>query len=198
MTATVLLIRHAAHAHIGATLSGRQPNLPLTEGGHRQAAALADKLRNERLSGIQASPVLRAQQTAEALAAATALPVQTVAALDEIDFGAWTGTDFASLEDDPRWRDCNVRRATAQAPGGESMASAQARIVAHIEATAAALGGRTVAMISHCDLIRAAIAHYLELSLDRMLRFDVDPASVSRLSVAEGSGQLINLNEKLA
>ena len=195
MTATILLIRHAAHEHLGRVLSGRAPGMGLSAMGERQASALSDRLAPLRLAAIEASPVQRARQTAEAIAGPRGMTVVEAPALDEVDFGAWTGKSFAALAGEPDWTIWNEARDLARAPGGETMAEAQARAVAHIEGLARAYADAAVAIVSHCDIIRGVIAHYLGLGLDRLLSFDVDPASISRIAVGAWGGRVLSINE---
>lgn len=158
---------------------------------------LARRLESVALHTVQASPVQRARETAEAIAATRpGIVVQIAEALDELDFGDWSGRAFAELEADPQWHTWNERRSAAVTPAGESMAQAQARAWQHIEQTADANPDRIVAMVTHCDIIRAVVAHALGLSLDAIHRFDVDPASVSRLVVGEWGAKLLSLNER--
>jgi broad specificity phosphatase PhoE len=195
VTATILLIRHASHAHLGKILSGRLTGVGLSVKGTTQAGRLTESLSSEAIAMIQSSPVQRAQETAAAIGQDRSLPVQTVAALDEIDFGEWTGREFEALADDPQWHHWNAHRAVAVAPRGESMAAAQARAMTHVRATAAAYPGRSVAMVTHCDIIRAALADILGLSLDAVHHFDIDPASVSRIAVGEWGARVLSINE---
>lgn len=51
--------------------------------------------------------------------------------------------------------------------------------------------------VSHCDIIRGLIAYYLGLPLDNLLRFDIDPASVSRLVVGSWGARVMSMNERL-
>ena len=125
VTATILLIRHAAHGHLGSILSGRTAGIPLTEAGVAQARALAVRLADAAPDIVQASPVQRAQETAAAIASTCKRSVETVAALDEIDFGEWTGRAFDDLAGGDAWDAWNSRRSEATPPGGESMAAAQ-------------------------------------------------------------------------
>jgi broad specificity phosphatase PhoE len=83
-------------------------------------------------------------------------------------------------------------------PGGEGMADAQSRIVSHMQDMAQANDGTTIAMVTHCDMIRAAVAWILGLSLDNLLRFDVDPGSVTRLVMGDWGAILTGLNERPA
>jgi len=196
VTATLYLIRHAAHDHIGRVLSGRMEGLALSDDGRAQAGRLAAMLRDRRFAAIYTSPVQRARETAAAIAAGRDIPVTPASALDEIDFGAWTGQPFAALDGDAAWRRWNDARGAATVPGGETMVQAQARAVAFAQDLAATHDGAAVALVSHCDVIRALLAHALDLSLDRLLRFEVDPASISRVAIeADGAARVLSINE---
>ena len=197
MTATILLIRHAAHVDLDQRLSGRRPGVPLSDIGREQAAALGRTLAGESIDRVECSPLDRTRETATAIAKAAGLPPPTpIDALVEIDMGEWTGAVFGSLRGDPAWDRWNTRRGTARIPGGETMGEAQARIVSHLLATAASDAGRTIAMVTHSDMIRAAVAHALGLPLDNLLRFEVGPASVTRLVIGDWGARLLSLNQK--
>lgn len=198
MTSHIQLIRHAAHRDLGHVLSGRAGDIPLTEAGREQAQCLAVHLENEALDEVQSSPVRRARETAEAIARPRRLEVRVVDALDEIDFGEWTGRTFVELDEDPRWHHWNAHRSEARAPGGETMASVKQRISRHVASEAQRGEGRVVAMVSHCDVIRAAVAEVIGLPLDRILSFDVDPASLTRIAAGAWGSRLLALNERAA
>jgi broad specificity phosphatase PhoE len=166
----------------------------LTAEGRGEAAWLAERFLDERIAAIHSSPRLRARETADAIATGRGLPVEIVEALDEIDFGEWTGRSFAELEADPRWVRWNAARAVAPIPNGETMIAAMTRAVAHIESLARQAWSGTVLCVSHCDIIRSVISHYLGLGLDRMLAFDIDPGSVSTLLVGDWGGRVLTLN----
>jgi probable phosphoglycerate mutase len=195
VTSQILLIRHAAHGHLGSILSGRLPGIPLSHEGRSQAERLGERLAGMQIDAVHASPVQRAQETAASIAAGRGLPVQVAPALEELDFGDWAGRSFVELAEDPRWDTWNSARESATAPGGESMAEAQARAWDHVARTARASPGRTVAMVTHCDIIRALVARVLGLSLGHIHRFDVDPASVTRLAVGQWGAKVLGLNE---
>jgi broad specificity phosphatase PhoE len=197
VTATLFLIRHAAHVELGRTLSGRRRDVALSSDGLEQAEIVADLLAVEPFAAVYASPRERAYYTARAIGEAHELKVTVEDGLDEVDFGDWTGMDFNDLEGDPAWCAWNERRASARPPGGESMAEAVLRTAAALEAIAAAHAGQTVACVTHCDIIRGALAHYMGLPLDNMLRFDIDPASVSRLALGNWGARILTINERL-
>mgnify|MGYP002651148258 CR=1 FL=1 len=199
VTATFLLIRHAAHVHLDRRLSGRMPDVSLSLAGRTQAAALGRALAAERIDRLVCSPLERTRDTAVAIAAGrtTPLEVEPTEALIEIDMGDWTGATFGTLHG-PAWDAWNSQRGSARIPGGETMAEAQARIVGFLRDAAKTPGDRTIAVVSHADMIRGAVAQVLGLPLDNVLRFDIAPASVSRIVIGDWGMRLISINERMA
>jgi broad specificity phosphatase PhoE len=53
---------------------------------------------------------------------------------------------------------------------------------------------QTIAVISHSDLIKSAIAHFAGTHLDLMQRFEISPASLSIVAVYEDTAQILLLN----
>lgn len=190
----VLLVRHATTPEVGRILTGRSGGVSLSEIGRAEAAHLARRLGGERLDAIRTSPRERAAETAAAIAENRALAPEVAFDLDEIDFGTFTGRSFAELEGDPDWRHWNEARDVARPPGGESMAEAQGRILRQLEAVRDAFAGGTVALVSHADMIKAAVAHVLDLSLSAIHRFEIGPASVTRVLVERWGMRLLSLN----
>lgn len=197
MTATVLLVRHAQHVEFGSVLSGRRRDVALSPEGLEQAAILSDLLGTSAIGAVYSSPRERAWYTAREIADPHDLKVVAEDRIDELDFGSWTGCSFAELEGDAAWSSWNEERATARPPGGESMAEATERAFAFLGEAAADHAGETILAVSHCDIIRGVIARCLGLSLDNLLRFDVDPASVSRISVGNWGTRVMSVNERL-
>lgn len=197
MTTTILLIRHAAHVELGQVLSGRRRDVSLSKEGVEQAEIVADLLGVEPLAAVYSSPRERAFYTARAIAEQHEMKPQVADGLDEVDFGDWTGRSFDDLEGDPVWDEWNGSRGSARPPAGESMAEAVSRAVVGIEELAAGHRDQMIATVSHCDIIRGVIAHYLGLPLDNLLRFDVDPASVSRVAVGNWRARIMTINERL-
>jgi broad specificity phosphatase PhoE len=194
---TIALVRHGAHIHLDRIFSGRMPGIPLSDAGRAQVDAVAARLAGSGITRVQASPLDRTLETAGRIAAAAGVAEpEAVPGLIEIDMGAWTGRAFGSLDGDPAWRAWNERRGAARVPGGETMAEAQARIVAQIDRLVRDHDGERVVLVSHSDMIRAAVAHVLGLPLDHVLRFDIDPASVSWMVAGDWGARLLTLNER--
>ncbi|HLV21570.1 MAG TPA: histidine phosphatase family protein [Polyangiaceae bacterium] len=194
MATTLLLVRHGLTAAVGHALAGRADEPGLGDEGWAQAQRLADWLHGVQPSAVYTSPIRRAVQTAECIAARLQQRAQARPALTEVDFGAWTGRRFEALDDVERWRRFNTFRSGTAPPGGEPMSTVQARVVGELLGLRDAHPDATVVVVSHADPIRSALAHFLGVPLDLMLRLSVDPASTSALELGDWGATLRFLN----
>ena len=194
LNALIHLVRHASHAELGNVLSGRS-DIGLSAAGQEEAVRVGKALAPRSPRAIHSSPRRRAVETAHAIASCVKADIHVVDALDEIDFGTWAGARFATLAEDAAWQNWNRARASAKPPGGETMVEVVERGVRHIDSCTALDHGPFV-FVSHGDVIRGLIAHYLGLPLDRMLSFDVGPASISTVAVGDWGGRVVSINEQ--
>lgn len=151
------------------------PDEPLDADGRRAAAALS--IGDRMAAHVHASPSRSAMETAAALG----LSATGEAALADIDHGAWTGSTFADIH--ARQPDLLAEWLADPAsgtPGGETMASVQARVGAWLDATAPA--DAPLLAITHPMVVRAAIAHALAMPLAPTMAIDIAPLSRVRLS----------------
>lgn len=197
MTTTFFLLRHAAHDRLGRVLCGRMPGVTLGEAGRAQAAALAERLSRETVAAVYSSPLERARETAEPVAARLGLSVEIAPEIDEIGFGDWSGMSFEALKSDPRWTAWNAARSVTRPPGGETMLEAQARAVGFIERLRGRHRDGAAALVSHSDLLKAVLSWCLGLPLDLIARFEIGPASLSTVVVGDWGAKVLSLNESL-
>jgi probable phosphoglycerate mutase len=195
MATVFLLVRHAMNDLVGKALAGRARGVHLNAEGVAQAERLAERLSAVRLAAIYVSPLERAAETAAPLAARLKLVSRTHSGLNEIDCGEWTGRTFRELDVEPAWRTWVDGRSSARPPNGESIVEAQTRIVEAMNALRAEHDGETIALVTHGDVIKAALAHVLRSSLDDLEQFDIAPASVSIVVAAEGWAQVKLVND---
>jgi alpha-ribazole phosphatase len=177
----LILIRHAESEMSGRYLGRTDP--PLSGRGRAQAEALARRLAEEPLAALYSSPLQRALDTAQAIAAPHGLEVNVVADLAELDFGAWDGLSYGEIESrDPerlaRWL---ADPAAIHPPGGETLARLSQRVVAAAQAIVARHPQRAVAIVSHGGPIRALVCHALGLPLEAQWRLRQDLAALTRL-----------------
>lgn len=183
MSTTLLLIRHGETEYVAkGIMSARMPGVFLNDKGRAQAATVADALSGAPITRIYSSPMERAQETSAYLANLLNLEVVISDGIIETDVGQWTGLSAEQVKDTPLWQVLLNQPSKMQFPDGESFTEMQKRSVAEIKAIADRHPGEMVACFSHADVIRLALAHYLDMSLDAMHRISVDPCSVSVLA----------------
>jgi probable phosphoglycerate mutase len=79
--------RSARHGYSG------QADIPLTETGREQARRAAEHLSKAGIDGIVSSPLVRASDTAQAIAEVTGAPLEIDERLIELDYGPLEGLD---------------------------------------------------------------------------------------------------------
>lgn len=158
---TFLLIRHAMHSFDSKTRAGRTPGVLLGAAGEAQAARLAGRLSTSPLKAIYSSPLERTRQTAQAIGEKLNLSPQICEELNELDFGEWMGRKFDDLRPLEKWRHFNSFRCGTRAPNGELMLETQTRIVALMQRLRERHANDCVALVSHGDVIKSAVAYCL-------------------------------------
>ncbi len=195
-TATyLLLIRHGENEWTrDGRLAGRTPHVHLNAKGREQAADLAELLRPQPIRAVYSSPLERCMETAQPLASVFGVPVCPEPGLIEVDYGAWMGGALKELAKLPEWQKVQHFPSTFRFPQGETLREVQQRAAAALEQIAAAHPNQVVAVVSHGDIIRTVLAHYLGTPLDLFQRLQISTASVSTLALVDGRPALLNLN----
>lgn len=181
--ARLLLIRHAPTDETGKKLTGRLPGVGLGRAGREAAQRTADHLADVRLAAVYSSPLERTWETAEILAAPHRLQPIAEEGLLEVDYGRWTGRTLKSLSRLKSWWTVQVTPSRMTFPDGEDLGDAQRRGVATCERLSARHGNDTIALVSHSDMIRAIVSHYLGQPFDLFQRVVISPASVTVIDV---------------
>ena len=110
-------------------------------------------------------------------------------------YGAWQGQSLKRLARTKLWRVVQQHPAQMEFPGGETLRAVQARAVDAIEKLVAKHPKDMIAVVSHGDVIKLLVAHYLGTPLDLFQRITVNTASVTVLRLGQGQPVLVKLNE---
>jgi broad specificity phosphatase PhoE len=158
------LIRHGESLFNAQRRIQGQSDVALSPMGLRQAAALAAALQSLDIDAIYVSPLRRAMQTAEPLAAALHLTIRSDDRLMEINAGEFQGLEWEEIEQ--KWPEAafHWRQQTPDfvIPGGESRRAAAERGRAALEAIRAA-GHRQAVVIAHGGVLGGALRSLLEI-----------------------------------
>jgi 2,3-bisphosphoglycerate-dependent phosphoglycerate mutase len=186
----LLLIRHALPIRVEGADGPADP--PLSEAGHRQSRALVDWLAPEPLDALYVSPMARARETAQPLAAHRGLHAVVHEGVAEFDKDADSYVPMEELKaaNDPRWQ--------AIVDGGYfgdlDPVDFQATVVQAIEEVIDSHPGGVAAVVCHGGVINAYLAHVL--GLDDLLFFEPDYTSISRLRASRrGHRMVVSVNE---
>lgn len=196
--AHILLIRHGQNDWVNKRrLAGWTPGVHLNEEGRSQADQLSERLSSLPLKAIYSSPLERCIETAAFLAHPHGLEVVELDAIGEVHYGDWQGKKIKKLAKKKRkWYAVQHFPSRFRFPGGESLTEVQKRAVAAIERLSLLHEKELVAVVSHADVIKLILAHYLGLHIDLFQRIVVSPASVSSLMLSEsGPVRVLRIND---
>ncbi|HEU4855041.1 MAG TPA: histidine phosphatase family protein [Nitrosospira sp.] len=147
---TVYLLRHGQTTYnISSRLRGRA-DLELTATGRVQAEALGQLFAGIVLSRAVSSPLQRALKTAEPVARAAGLRVETMDGLNDRDYGEWTGVERSEV----------LRRfgTIDAAPGVEPWDALCQRVKQAFDSLLATSSGPAIAIVGHDATNRALLA----------------------------------------
>jgi probable phosphoglycerate mutase len=194
---TILLIRHAVNDFVKTgKLAGWTPGVHLNDDGKAQADALGDRLSDAPLKAIYASPLERTMETAQAIQKHhTQLTIRENLGIGEVKYGDWEGAKINSLRRRKMWAVVQEYPSRASFPGGETMRGVQTRAVNEIESLVKAHPSEMIAIVSHADLIKMVVAHYLGMHLDNFQRIVISPASISTLMLGHSRPFIGTIND---
>jgi broad specificity phosphatase PhoE len=154
----VYLARHGQTAYNHEGRFQGQQAVPLDDTGRAQAAELAERAAGYAFSALWCSPLLRARETADVVAARIGLAPKEDARLMETDAGDWTNLTFAEVRaQTPELFDAFAAADPSFAfPGGESFAEQELRVSAALADVER--GTLPALVVCHGMVIRAAFA----------------------------------------
>jgi probable phosphoglycerate mutase len=197
----IVLIRHGETAWNAERRLQGHLDIALNGEGQRQARALAVALAGEPIDLLVSSDLVRASQTAGALADVTGLPLQLDARLRERCYGGFEGLLYADIASRfpqafAAWQGRDVDASLP--PGlnqGESFRQFYARVTSAVLAWAHAHPGKTLAIVAHGGVLECIYRAACALALDTPRDFQVLNASINRFTVQQGQLALVSWGE---
>lgn len=134
-------------------------DIPLNETGKVQALKLALGMDWRPVSYVYSSPLLRAKETAQAIAARQSVPVAILADLKEVNFGRWEGLTFKEINvtDAERYKSWREKPVEVSPPDGENREQIFRRCN-HVIETLRGTAANDIAIVSHGALLAHLIA----------------------------------------
>ena len=193
----ILLLRHGETAwNVERRIQGHL-DAPLNQHGRWQARRLGLALQAEDLGAVYSSDLARASDTAEAVAQACGLPVQTDPALRERGFGRFEGLTYDEIErgwpeDSLRWRQ---REPGFCVGGGESLTAFSVRCVAAVTRCAVDHPGQAIAVVAHGGVLDCLYRAAAGLELQASRTWALGNASINRLLFHGEGFSLVGWND---
>ena len=168
---------------------------PLSGRGRAQARALGERFAESGVAAVYASPIRRARETAEAIAAVAGVEVTDEPGVREIAIGALEDASGMTMRARLEWLATVAMRdgSWTGIPGTEPSREVRERMLRALDAIAARHPGRRVAVVSHAGAINAALGAIMESAHDFV--FPLANASVSVLRIGGGRRLLMSVNE---
>ena len=158
-------------------------DIQLTELGKKQAQCVADRLKKEPFSAIYCSDLIRAKDTALAIADYHKTPFTVTPLLREINFGEWEGLSYDAIHSS--WPNEVERffRAPGDVviPGGETCEALQKRVETILREIITAHKDETVAVVTHGGAIRAALCDALCMPINAFWHIRQDNTAVNQV-----------------
>jgi probable phosphoglycerate mutase len=201
----LVLIRHAhSQSNASGVLSGRLPNIHLSEKGIKQSQQLSERLGNFAVAQLRVSPMERCFETISPWLNDVVLknspdfePIIDPS-LNEVDYGDWSGKKLITLARKKEWRTVQESPSRMYFPGGEGIAQMQSRAMSVVHELAKLPDSKTAVIVSHGDVIKSIVASALGTHLDEFQRIIIDPASVSVLDYSGIKPRVLLLNDTRA
>jgi broad specificity phosphatase PhoE len=190
-----LLMRHGeTEWNRQGRVMGQNP-VELSQNGCAQVEAAARFAQTLKPDLIVTSPLVRARQSAEIISAGLG-GVETVedAEIAEVRYGRWEGMTYHELIEDAHYVEYRKSPIDYPTPGGETNPQVQARGINAIHRAVQSNSGRRILFVSHGDIIRTVLCHFIGLELKYFHRLRIDNASISGVQIAGSFAELKFLN----
>ncbi len=191
----LLLIRHGDNEFLKHhKLPGQLPGIHINKKGLEQADLLAETLKTLPIKAIYSSPLERAVETATPLARVKNLDIQQISDLMDTDVGRWAGRSLSELRRSRQWKILLNNLSGFQFPEGETIQQVQDRVMKSLRKIVSNYKKDTIAIVSHADPIRLAIAFYLGLPIENFQKITISPGSVTFIHSAQKMSRLLAAN----
>jgi len=192
----LFVVRHGETEWVRERRFAGSRDIPLTEAGRDQCAAVARALASTTVAAVYASPLERARASAELIAKPHGLPVRIVPAFSEMTFGSWEGLtrDEARARDPEAWAQWRSAPHLLKLAGGETIPEVAERVVAGIAALQEAHDSQTIVLVSHGVVARVIVLGALGLGLDRLWTLDAAPAGITEIEYEPGWATVHRMN----
>ncbi len=195
----IYLIRHGETELNRKELFRGRMDVPLNDLGHLQAKSVALALSTVHFAAIYSSPLKRATETAEPLAAENRISVTVLEGFNDVDCGDWEGRSVQEVKEKFTdlyriWEETPHRLTL---PGGESLATLRRRAYRTFRKIVSSMNDGAVAIVSHRIVLKVLILAVLGLSNSRFWQIRQDNGAISLIQIPQNipKGVIMYMND---
>ncbi len=171
-------------------------DIPLNTTGHQQAQKIAHLLDAISFNQIICSGLIRTQQTAQIINHQSALPIQSLPALNELDFGDWE----LMHRDEMMRTDADTYQAwchdwlNVTPPHGEAFTTFKARIIAGYQSLTLKQNQK-ILIVGHLGVLRVLMTYFLNLPTEAIWHFNFKQDGYSCIQLIENHFIIDTINQ---
>ncbi len=191
----LFLVRHGQTDWNLAQRFQGQSDIPLNEGGRKQAAALAGRLLNQSIDVVYSSDLIRAVETAKIICkSGWQSGLRQDPRLREVNFGDWEGLTYNEIKEKysselNAWESAVYKNAP---PNGETLEQLEIRAQSALNDIRESCKDKMVLIVAHGGVLQTLICLALNLSPAMYWQFHLSPASLSEIAFYP-AGAIVNL-----
>jgi broad specificity phosphatase PhoE len=194
---TLFLVRHGRTGWNKEQIFRGTRDVPLDAVGKQEALLVGERLKNEGIQAVFASPLSRATETAEAIARFYNLKVQVLPGLMDLNFGEWEGQSLEEVE--RRYPDLYLRWLQEPHrvifPAGEGLNAVRIRAMEAVDGIVVRHPREVVALVSHRVVLKVLICALLGLDNSRFWNIGQDTAAINCFRHQDGRWIAALLND---
>ena len=193
----VIIVRHGRTEWNRVERFRGRVDIGLDEVGMKQAEVAANRIREWPISAIYSSPLRRAMDTSEIIAAPLRLNVQPMSGIIDIDYGSWQGlsTEQVIARDDSLYSQWIESPYEVKFPGGESFAEVRERVASAIGDLIQQYPKETFVLVSHKVICQILILNLLGLDSSHFWQITQDVCAMNLFEVRGGIPSVLFLND---
>lgn len=196
----LLFIRHGeSEANTKGILAGRFSGVALSSQGKSQASILNTAINKLSRPCLYSSPIQRCLETARlAVASSSYGEILIDDDLAEVDYGDWSGKRLEDLEKLEEWSYLQKNADSFRFPAGESFEEVNTRLQRYLESLVERHEeNATVVAFSHADIIKVLVTKALAVSISKIQRVRIDPASITEFELSIEGLSIVRVNQVL-
>ncbi len=189
----VFLARHGQTPLNAVNCMQGQIDVELSELGKKQATALKERLKNEKIDYIYTSPLIRAYDTANRVYEYHDCPFEIDDRIKEMNFGEWEGNPIEKIKNEGGkaayyfWKEPQNYTITT----GETFHELIARIGDFMDMVVSKHDGENVLIVCHGMVVRAILTYIQDKDVSQM--YDNPPIYNASITIFDYDGEQVDI-----